>query len=207
MKHNLRTACAATVLLMTCLGARATASVSIDLGNAGFNSSFGSAQSGAAAEYGSILLSLTPQQPLTLTLPYTVTLSSDGLASPRDWDFCTPSWFSYCGRPPTGSESAEAYLTWDLFSNGVADGVNIAASDPVDFYLSKGSATYTGTLTFTATDADLSSLQIFAVPVIAYFVDSNPSSPIPEPPVATLVLAAAALGGAASVFKRRTGRH
>lgn len=143
---------------------------------------------------------LAPGQSWSISVPYTVTLSSNGLPASRDWQLCTPSFPSYCGAQPTGFESAEAYLFWDMDSrSGRFDDLNVTATDDVDFYLLNGVAHYSGTMTFSATNVGFGFRPVDAVLVASGFVDANP---IPEPAPWALMAAALALGAGCRGVRR-----
>lgn len=198
MTFHLRVAGCALLTMLLSGAAYAKASASINL--VGGQTLTIGPTSGAGGIEGGGSTVLAPGQSWTFTVPYSATLMADGLDATRDWQFCTPSMPDYCGAAPTGHELAEAVLFWDLDSrSGRFDDLTVSASSDLDFSVSSGSHTYSGTMTFTATNVGFEYREVDAVLMAAGFVDANP---IPEPQSWALMASGLLLVGGLSALRR-----
>jgi hypothetical protein len=202
MKREFKAGLAALAIIGSAAHASATADVSF---GDGIGISAGPIAGGTYVTDGWTSPTLGYQETYTFTITYTINLAADGLAVTRDWMFCTPSFPDYCGRAPTGRESAEVYLMWggmDSRGNPGVDNLSFTYTPDQDFYLSSGSHTYAGVMTLSVTNNDYFPTAFSPVLLAGVFVDSSAASPAPEPAPSGLLLA----GGALLFAVRRSGR-
>lgn len=140
---------------------------------------------------------LAPGETWTVSVNYTVELSSFGLPFERQVYESTNTFPTAYARPATGFESAEAYIYWVTDGRfGQFDDITLVVSTDRDYYIAKGQAAYSGTMTFTATNIGYEYRSIYANLAVGLFSDSNP---IPEPTTSVMLLA----GLAATALARR----
>ena len=176
---------AATLLLATAvcpIASHASASASVQVTGAGIDVAATVNTNTAEFNYGFFEVDLQPLETVSRSFTYTVTLSDNGRPAFRADTICTPDHLSDCGLAPTGLEQAYALIEIGRDRRNVDnDNVYLDDTNIVQSFQSITGMprTYTGTLTYTATDTSEYMPQIARLQLMLYVLADV--APVPEP--------------------------
>jgi hypothetical protein len=160
----------------------------------------------AAFNYGFFDVYVPPLETVTRSFSYVVTVSDDGLPAFRVDNVCTPDYRSDCGPSPTGLEQAYALIEIGRDRRAVDDdNAFLDDANIVETFQSVTGMprTYTGTLTYIATDTNQFLSQTAHLQIMLYVLADVAA--VPEPaPWGTAVTGLACIALARLRSRRRT---